>query len=94
MQGSVYYALKEILKIASMFIQKRDIRVEVEIKQILHNYPVLSFDKRRLQQVLYNVMTNAIKFTRKGSIFIQARVGPDLDVDDHDHLLLTVSVTD
>ena len=49
MQGSAYYAVKEILKIASMLIQKRDIQVQVDIKQILHDYPVLLFDKRRLQ---------------------------------------------
>ena len=37
-------------------------------------------------------MTNAIKFTRKGSIFVQARVEPD--IRNADLLMLIVSVTD
>ena len=64
MAGSVYQSILEIVKIASMTIQNRDIRVALDAKQIQKNYPVLSFDKRRTQQVLHNLLSNAIKFTR------------------------------
>ena len=57
---------------------------------MVHNYPIVKYDRRRLQQVLYNLMTNAIKFTRKGKIFIKGTVTPIRD----DELLLTVTVSD
>ena len=36
------------------------------------NFPRLIGDKRRLQQILINLVRNAIKFTKKGSIEIKA----------------------
>ena len=56
----------------------------------MQQFPVVKYDKRRLQQVLYNLMTNAIKFTRVGTIFIKGEV-KSLNQDE---LLLLVSVSD
>ena len=50
------------------------------------------FDKRRLQQVLYNLLTNAIKFTRKGKITISAKVKPR--TDQLSGLMLSIAITD
>ena len=33
--------------------------------------PEISFDKRRMQQVLLNILSNAIKFTNEGTIIIR-----------------------
>ena len=75
-----------------MTIGHRELTIIADFKQVLQDFPVLSFDKRRLQQVLYNLLTNAIKFTRKGNIIITAEVKPK--VDTLDELMLEVSVTD
>jgi len=56
------------------------------------NFPVLCFDKRRFQQVLKNLLANAIKFTEKGTITIAADVKRAGHFDEG--FVLTVSVED
>ena len=56
------------------------------------NWPVLSFDKRRFQQVLKNLLANAIKFSKKGTITIAAEVKRAGHFDRC--FMLTVSVAD
>jgi PAS domain S-box-containing protein len=56
---------------------------EIELKTILHNgYYGMMGDKKRLQQVLWNVLSNAIKFTpKRGKVIITvARVNSHLDI--------------
>ena len=55
-------------------------------------WPVLCFDKRRFQQVLKNLLANAIKFTEKGTITIAADVKRAGHFEDG--FALTVSVAD
>ena len=92
MAGSLHQTIDEIVRIASMTLRNRDIQISLDVRQIRTNYPVLSFDKRRTQQVLNNLLTNAIKFTRQGNIFIEARVRAKEDAGGS--LFLEVSVED
>lgn len=52
--------------------------------------PLLLLDELRLRQVLYNAVTNAIKFTSKGSIRITARCAPSETAPDKKVLTLAV----
>ena len=47
-QGSLFRAISEIVRIASMTIQKHDIDVVLDLNEIQDKFPSLSFDKRRL----------------------------------------------
>ena len=44
------------------------------INQIPDNAPLVFGDENRIQQILYNLLGNAIKFTEKGSIIIKSQV--------------------
>ena len=56
----------------SLTLVDRDVKIIYELNAI-KPYRGLSFDKRRLQQVLYNLLTNAIKFTRQGMITVYGK---------------------
>ena len=55
-------------------------------------FPVLGFDKRRLQQVLLNLLSNATKFQTNGVITVNA--GVQINLDDSEKLRIVVSVSD
>lgn len=70
-----------ILGIRSQFDKKG-----IELKMIGNTKVNLLTDPYKLSQVIYNLLTNAYKYTEKGHVEISVR-------DDHDHLTIAISDT-
>jgi adenylate cyclase len=62
-----------VLTLSQSLIQKKDLQL---INSIPPDLPPARADENRLQQILYNLVGNAIKFTEKGSVEISASLEP------------------
>jgi PAS domain S-box-containing protein len=91
--NSINSMLETIYEHFQILVKEKDIKF---IKELDHNIPYLSFDKFRLEQVMRNYLSNALKFTPQGGTI---RISSDLkkvqnelthDVD----LYVDVTVTD
>ncbi|MDF4574101.1 histidine kinase dimerization/phospho-acceptor domain-containing protein, partial [Vibrio parahaemolyticus] len=68
-------ATRLVLELSSHLLGSKTIRI---INQVPADLKAVSADPQRLEQVLYNLIGNAIKYTSEGKIVISANV-----VDDH-----------
>ncbi|MBO4749190.1 MAG: response regulator [Lachnospiraceae bacterium] len=72
--------------------QAKNLEFEVEVDEKLPS--VLQGDDVRITQIIMNLLTNAVKYTEQGKVTFTVRQGGRTRVDDHDYVLLDVSVKD
>ncbi|KPA53065.1 histidine kinase [Photobacterium leiognathi subsp. mandapamensis] len=64
-------AVRLVLELSSHLLGNKPVRI---INQIPADLPLVDADEQRLEQVLYNLVGNAIKYTSEGKIIISATV--------------------
>ena len=72
-----------ILTLSQPLVGEKNLQL---INQIPVNIPIVMADENRVQQILYNLVGNAIKFTEKGNVTISAQISGQ-------HVLISVSDT-
>ncbi|MCW6036882.1 response regulator [Spirulina subsalsa FACHB-351] len=66
-----------VLKLSHPLVQGKPIELQ---NKITDDLPLSAADENRLQQILYNLIGNAIKFTQQGEVAISAKVLTDTDI--------------
>ena len=85
-------AIMEIVDLIGMMLVETNLKIRFDDSLLKLKFPVLGLDKRRLQQVLLNLLSNATKFQTKGTIIVHA--GVKININDLDNLRIVVSVID
>jgi signal transduction histidine kinase/ABC-type amino acid transport substrate-binding protein len=76
-------SIEKMVKLVSPLAEKKGIDLRLEIAEDIQS---ATTDQRRLEQVILNLLNNAVKFTEKGQVRISCRV-------ENGHCLLAVSDT-
>lgn len=74
-----------VLAFCRILVQGKDLQL---INAISSNLPPATADENRLQQILHNLVGNAIKFTECGIVTVSAKL---INVDNHQKIAVTVS---
>lgn len=70
--------IREVVDMADPLLQKQNAILEQPIefiRDVDRDLPLIACDRRRFRQVLLNLLSNAFKFTERGSITLSAKVG-------------------
>jgi PAS domain S-box-containing protein len=80
--------ITNVIKVLQPKAEQKGLHLTVNISKAIH--PVLKGDKLRLEQILFNLVGNALKFTQKGQIAVNCEVINDGDISQE----LSVSISD
>lgn len=76
-------SIEKMVRLVSPLAEQRGIPLQVDIAP---DVGMITTDQRRLEQVILNLLSNALKFTEKGHVSIVCRTG-------NDHYILSVADT-
>lgn len=80
--------LYDILLVVQPRIEKKNLQLILDIDEMIPN--VLYGDEVRIRQIITNILTNAVKYTEKGSVTLRVR----MKKKDSRHIILAVAVKD
>ena len=88
--------IKHVVKLVRSTLMKKPIAIQFDVSKCLKYKHRLLCDHRRLQQVLLNLLTNAVKFQTEGNILVTAEVKNQMSEDSEDasKLMAVISVRD
>lgn len=69
-QVNLYEELEAVLDMVDGLAREKRLQL---VKDIDPNLPLISCDRRRVRQILLNLMSNAIKFTEQGTVTLSAK---------------------
>jgi PAS domain S-box-containing protein len=64
-------AIESVLRVVYPFLQKKNLQLTTSI---MGNVGIINQDRRRVEQVLINLVNNAIKFTEQGAVEIECKI--------------------
>lgn len=82
-------ALQEVYTILEPLAGKKDLKIELDISQVPQR---IVADRLRLKQILYNIMSNAVKFTPEGGT-VTVRAWEEPDQEGNTQIYITIKDT-
>ena len=80
---NIYQEINKVVGMVQSLLQEKPVQLVQDVDEDL---PLISGDRRRLRQILLNLLTNALKFTRQGTVTLGVK-------KQKDHILLVVTDT-